>query len=99
MAESDYVEIHENRVLEVIHRGPVGPPGPQGTPGPVGSTYVHSQALAQLVWTVSHNLNMFPNVTSVDSSDREIIGALTYVDANTLTLTFTSPESGKAYLS
>lgn len=61
--------------------------------------YVHDQQVPQSTWTVVHNLNGFPNVTVIDSASREVEGDVTYDSVNQLTLTFSAPFGGKAYLS
>jgi hypothetical protein len=53
----------------------------------------------QAVWNINHNLNLVPNVWSEDCNGNNISGTLNVVDNNTITLTFSSPVGGKAYLS
>lgn len=60
--------------------------------------YIHTQATPALVWTITHNLNKYPAVTVVDSGNSEVIGEIQYTNTNTLTVTFSSAFSGKAYL-
>ena len=52
-----------------------------------------------LVWTFQHDLGYNPNVTTVDQNNQEMSGAVTYSGNNTVTITFTSPVMGWAYLS
>lgn len=59
--------------------------------------YVHNQLIASATWTVNHNLNKFPAVTVVDSSGNVLIVDVEYVDANTVTVRFTSSTGGKVY--
>lgn len=61
-------------------------------------TYEHEQGISSDTWTITHNLGKHPSVTVVDSADNEVVGQVTYVDLNTLIITFTSKFSGKAYL-
>ena len=72
--------------------------GQKGDPGPWG-IYVHTQSIPGDTWTVTHNLGYRPNVTVVDSAETEVVGDLTYVNDNSLILTFIGAFSGKAYLS
>jgi hypothetical protein len=72
-----------------------GDPGVDAAP----FKYIHNQVNPAAVWTVVHGLGGFPNVTAVDSAQSEVIGDLDYVDSNTLTITFSSASSGKAYIS
>ncbi len=81
-------------------QGPVGPQGEQGEPG-AGQTdafYLHNQMIASATWTVTHNLNKYPSVTVVTSAGDEVIGDLSYTNANTIQLTFSAAFAGKAYL-
>lgn len=61
-------------------------------------TYTHTQATAQLTWTIEHNLGKRPSVTVVDGSDNVVIGDIKYIDDNKITITFSAESSGKAYL-
>ena len=98
----------EEDVVEIIDVGVAGPPGaqgptgPQGPPGPGGGSsfvYIHDQTIASTTWVVTHNLNGFPNVTVVDSAGTEVVGTVTYNSDDQITLEFSAPFSGKAYLS
>lgn len=88
--------------FNVILAGPEGPAGPQGPMGIVDELfkYEHSQDLASTLWTIPHDLNGYPQVTAVETATGDIIeGDITYVSPNTLTISFSSAVSGKAYLS
>lgn len=63
------------------------------------SKYVHNQAYAATTWAVTHNLKFYPNVSIVDSALSHVMGEVTYIDENHLTVSFTSAFSGKAFLS
>jgi len=79
--------------------GPTGATGAQGPPGTNASTtYTFNQTTPVSVWTVAHNLGRFPSATVVDSANNEVDGDLQYIDSNNLTLTFSAPFSGEAYL-
>lgn len=62
-------------------------------------TYVHVQDTAVTTWTINHNLGYYPSVTVVDSAGSEVVGDVTYPDANTVTATFGGAFGGRAYLS
>lgn len=66
-----------------------------------GTAFTFTQDCAQpsTIWYINHNLGYTPNVWSEDCSGSNISGTLTVVDANTITLTFSIPQAGKAYLS
>lgn len=63
------------------------------------SRYVHNQASASSTWSITHNMKFYPNVSIVDTGLSKVIGEVTYVSENALTVTFSHPFAGKAYLS
>lgn len=63
---------------------------------PTTTTFTQSSAAA--TWNITHTLANFPSVTVVDSSDNVVIGEIVYNSNASITLTFASPFSGKAYL-
>ena len=58
-----------------------------------------TQNIPSTTWTIQHNLNYIPNVTTEDTNGEDIIGAITVVDDNQIIITFNNPVAGKAYLS
>lgn len=69
------------------------------TSGGSGTSHFHNQSGSDTVWTITHNLGYYPNVTAQDSAFNIIIGNLNHVSVNQLTLTFSIPVQGTAYLS
>lgn len=65
------------------------------------SRYTHTQSSPAAQWTINHGLGTKPDVVLVaDSSPGEkVYSDVFYVDDNTLTVEWPSPESGAAYLS
>lgn len=63
------------------------------------SVFVHDQSSAATIWTVNHNLGYSPHVTTFNDDNEKITGTVTYTTANTLQITFSSAQSGKAYIS
>lgn len=63
------------------------------------SKYVHTQTSAATTWAITHNLRFYPNVSIVDSALSHVIGEVTYINENSLTVSFSSAFSGKAFLS
>ena len=59
--------------------------------------YTHTQASASEVWEITHNLGKHPAVTCADTAGTEIIGEIQYTTVNTLTVTFSARNAGKAY--
>jgi hypothetical protein len=62
------------------------------------SSFVYNQAVAEVSWTVNHNMGKRPSVTTVDTTDRIVIGEVNYLDNETLVITFKYPFKGKVYL-
>jgi hypothetical protein len=63
-----------------------------------GETTIFNQNTASSIWTVEHNLEKFPSVTAIDSSGGLIIGEINYQNNNSLTINFSAPLTGTAYL-
>ena len=61
-------------------------------------TFVFTQGVPALVWTVNHNLAKFPSVSVVDTANTGVISQIDYIDNNNLTITNTAQFAGKAYL-
>lgn len=90
------------RQIVVTAPGPQGPAGVDGTQAediPDLVSYAHNQLASSTTWTVNHNLNFYPNVTVYDSAGSMVEGSVTHSTATSLTITFSSAISGKAYLS
>ena len=47
---------------------------------------------------IQHDLDKFPSVTVVNESKEVMIGNILYVDKDNITITFSAPFSGYAYL-
>ena len=60
--------------------------------------YSHTQANASAVWSIQHNLNKYPAVTVTLSTGQKGYADINYTSKNTLTISFTAAESGKAYM-
>lgn len=63
------------------------------------SRYVHNQASASSTWNITHNMKFYPNVSIVDTALSKVVGEVTYLSENALTVTFSHSFAGKAYLS
>lgn len=60
--------------------------------------FVYTQNTASDTWTIQHNLNKYPSVTVIDSSNSVVDGDITYIDTNNLTIKFKGGFKGKATL-
>lgn len=80
----------------LMERGLTGPPGPSGA----GALYIHTQAVASVFWNIVHNFGREPAaVAIIDNSGALLVAEVDHFDANTVTIAFTTPVSGKAVLS
>jgi len=64
-----------------------------------GFKYTQDCLDPQSVWTITHNLGYVPNVLIEDCGGCDIEGVVTVVNVNTITITFSNPVAGTAYLS
>lgn len=58
--------------------------------------YNHSQGVANTVWTINHNLGIYPVVQARNSTGAVIEGTIQHVSTNQLTITFATSQSGGA---
>jgi hypothetical protein len=91
---SNIIEVENRRSWLVGIRGG----GTGGGGGGGGSTFTHVQSIASTSWTINHNLGTFPSVTVVDDMGNVIIADVTYVDDNTITISFSAASTGVVYL-
>lgn len=61
--------------------------------------YTHVQSVPATDWIVVHNLGYNPVVRTESSTGVDIEGVITHDDLNQLTITFSQPVTGTAYLS
>ena len=62
------------------------------------ANFVFIQGIPSATWNITHNLGKFPSVSVVDTADQLMYGDTEYFNENSLTITFSAPFSGKAYL-
>ena len=60
--------------------------------------YIHSQSIASDEWVIPHTLGGHPSVTIVDSANTAVFGEVQYDSTTQVTVYFTVPFSGLAYL-
>lgn len=97
--ENTNVDVDVVEQIVVLELGITGPQGPMGEIQPETLGYVHIQSVPSTTWTINHNMIFVPNITVVDSSGTVIEGSYDYPNSTTVVLSFSSPFSGKAYLS
>lgn len=61
-------------------------------------TLTFAQDTLSDTWEIEHNKNSYPSVAAYDSTGRMIEGHVIYNDKNNLTIEFSSPVAGLAYL-
>jgi hypothetical protein len=66
---------------------------------PISGSYAHTQSVSSATWTITHNLGYRPAVSVVDSGGNHVVGDVNYISTNSLTISFSSPFGGSAYLS
>lgn len=66
---------------------------------PQGGTYIHNQAVSSSTWVITHNMGFFPSVSVVDSGGNMVIGDVTYISEDQISIYFSASFGGKAYLS
>lgn len=59
---------------------------------------IYVQGTAALTWTIDHNLNRYPQVTTLDSTGAQISGTVTWPTLNRVVITFSPAVAGKAFL-
>lgn len=61
-------------------------------------SFLYTQVSASDTWVITHNLGKRPSVTVVDSGSSVVYGNTTYNGTNQVTINFSAPFSGVAYL-
>jgi hypothetical protein len=79
--------------------GPAGAAGATGATGAAGGSYTHTQNAVSYIWTITHNLGYYQNITTTDATGFTIEGTVEYTALNTATITFSFASTGFAYLS
>ncbi len=97
-------------VIEIVSPDLIGPQGPQGTvgiqgepgppgpPGPFAPMFEQQFSSPQTVWTIVHNLDVFPVASLYDLYGFAISGDIAMPDRNTVVVTFEVPIAGTARL-
>lgn len=100
-AESQTIEGDVTIKGNLIVEGDTASGGEGGNPETGGGGdkhYVHKQNEASATWVIKHDLNKFPSVTIVDTSETIVYGDVTYESTSEIKVTFTAAFGGKAYL-
>lgn len=66
----------------------------------IATSFTHEQTVPSTTWTLVHNIGGYPIVDAYTMKDGELLkivpAAVTYVDENTCTLTFSVARTGFA---
>ena len=60
--------------------------------------HIHTQGVASAEWVIIHTLGGYPSVSIVDSAKTAVFGEVQYDSTTQVTVSFTVPFSGYAYL-
>ena len=60
--------------------------------------YTHHQTTASAEWIIEHNLGKNPAVEVIDSAGSVVVGDVQHNNTNIVTITFSAPFSGRAFL-
>lgn len=60
--------------------------------------YTYNQTAASDTWVITHPLGGYPTVTIVDSANTVVVGTVEYNSTSQVTLSFSAPFAGTAYL-
>lgn len=94
---SDVVLIDQPSVVILQTNGGSGPAGPPGPPG--GAAFLYVQASPSASWIINHGLGSFVHVTVMNTSGVIVEGEITEVSLNTVNVSFSQPQAGKALVS
>jgi hypothetical protein len=72
---------------------------PSGGGGGGSAPFTFIQAVPSATWVIVHGLGYKPNVTVVDSTERQVEGDVQYNSLVQITITFSAAFAGEAYLS
>jgi hypothetical protein len=66
---------------------------------PIGGNYIHTQNISAPTWVITHNLGYFPSVSVVDNGGNYVVGDVSYISENQVSISFSASFGGKAYFS
>lgn len=97
--DSDLITIDQDGCFTTINIQPKCDGG--GGPTPTNLAYVHTQTTSSATWVINHNLGYQPNFFCVDDAGNQLSATVVYASLTPtgMTLQFSSPFTGKAFLS
>lgn len=85
-------------LVRVLANTPAGPRGARGFPGGMSFHFEQPADDPLSVWTIHHGFNAFPTAVLRDDNGHLMIARYDNLDANTVVVSFPSPQSGTAEL-
>ena len=85
------VSTHWSDLSYIVGSGTSGSYQPLTTP-------INFAASSQTTWNITHSLPYQPSVTTIDTYGNIVEGSVNYVDSTHITITFSVPVAGYAYL-
>jgi hypothetical protein len=61
-------------------------------------SFTYEQLVPNVIWTINHNMGKIPSLKIIDGLNEEVMGAISYNNLDTLTITFSEAITGAAYL-
>ncbi len=95
-ASANLIEVNSGGCITRIN---INPAITINSGGGTAFTYTQNCNNPQAIWNINHNLGYTPNAWTEDCNGNNISGTLAVVNTNTITITFSTPQAGIAYLS
>ena len=65
----------------------------------MGQGYLFTQVTPETTWVITHNFgNQYPSVVCVDDDNNQIFGTIHFQSEDVLTVSFSTPTKGKAFI-
>jgi len=79
-------------------KGDTGDTGPQGLSGAAAGRFIFVQQSPVTIWTITHNMNSYPDVFVMDTGGNIVEGDVLYPSLNQVILSFSAAFGGTAVL-
>ena len=84
----DVIDVSRNITAEIITAAATGS----------DKNFVFTQSTLSTSWVIEHDLDKYPAVEIVSTAHDKIVGSVSFDSVNQITINFTQPTSGKAFL-
>lgn len=100
MTAPDVVYVSEPQFdVEIVGQEIIVEIAPTIAIGRGGPAFVFTQDSPSVLWSIEHGLHSFAGVTVVDTLGRVVEADVVYVDIDHVTVGFSNPATGQAFLS